>query len=171
MSSANRAMPSIDMCKPVYNSHVHHTNTQHHTYIMAFPKGKQRYDLDHAKKPMSGIKIPKELIEEALTKSRGNISRAADKIGCHRHTLHSRIMADTDLKVHLESFRERFLDDTEDVFQNKVLSGDTTSMLFALKTLGRKRGYDIIERDVVAEGATRGVLDFIFNKSKNPAES
>lgn len=70
----------------------------------------------------------------------------------------------------LDMCRERFLDDTEDVFQNKVLSGDTVSLLFALKTLGRKRGYDQ-DRDVMVESATRGALDFIFNRSKNPAES
>lgn len=137
---------------------------------MGFPKGEQRYKLDHARKPHGGVKIDSNLIIEAIRKCRGNISRAADKIGMCRQHLHSRINAESEIKAVVDECRERFLDDTEDVFQNKVLSGDTVSMLFALKTLGRKRGYDL-ERDVIAESATRGALEFIFNKTKNPAES
>ena len=63
-----------------------------------------------------------------------------------------------------------FLDELEDVAQNKALSGDTVMSLFLLKTIGKKRGYDQ-DRDVMAEGVTKGVLDFIVNRSKNPAES
>jgi hypothetical protein len=137
---------------------------------MAFPKGEKRKALDHARKPQGGVKIDSSLIVEAIRKARGNISRAADKIGMSRQHLHSRINAETELKDIVEECRERFLDETEDVFQAKVLSGDTVSMLFALKTIGRKRGYDQ-DRDVIAESATRGALDFIFNRSKNPAES
>lgn len=136
---------------------------------MGFPKGDKRIG-EKARLPSNGVKISSQLIIEALTKTRGNIARAADKIGITRSTLHSRINREPELKEHVDSFRERFLDDTEDVFQNKVLSGDTVSMLFALKTLGRKRGYDQ-DRDVMVESATRGALDFIFNRSKNPAES
>lgn len=137
---------------------------------MGYPKGEQRYKLDHARKPQGGVKIESSLINEAIIKCRGNISRAADKIGMSRQHLHSRINAEPDLKATVDQCRERFLDDLEDVFQNKALSGDTVSGLFLLKTIGRKRGYDQ-DRDVAVESATRGALEFIFNKSKNPAES
>jgi len=137
---------------------------------MGFPKGEQRHKLDHARKPQGGVKIDSNLIAEAIRKAHGNISRAADKIGMSRQHLHSRINQEPELKGIVEECRERFLDETEDVFQSKVLSGDTVSLLFALKTLGRKRGYDQ-DRDVMVESATRGALDFIFNRSKNPAES
>lgn len=123
-----------------------------------------------AKQPQSGVKIASSLIIEALKKTRGNISRAADKLGCDRHTIHLRINKEPEIKQTLDNCRERFLDDLEDVFQNKALSGDTVSGLFLLKTIGKKRGYDQ-DRDVMAEGVTRGVLDFIANRSKNPAES
>ena len=136
---------------------------------MGYPKGDKKI-AEKARKPMSGVKISTDMIIEALKKTRGNISRAADKVGCCRHTLHSRINEEPIIKQVLDNCRERFLDETEDVFQNKVLSGDTVSMLFALKTIGKKRGYDQ-DRDVIVEGATRGILDFIVNRSKNPAES
>ena len=136
---------------------------------MGFPKGDKRTGIT-AKRPQSGVKIDSELIKEAIIKARGNLSRAADKLGICRQTLYLRVNAETAIKQVVDNCRERFLDETEDVFQNKVLSGDTVSLLFALKTLGRKRGYDQ-DRDVMVESATRGALDFIFNRSKNPAES
>jgi hypothetical protein len=136
---------------------------------MGFPKGNNRTGIT-AKKPQSGVKLSSELIKEAITKARGNLSRAADKLGVCRQTLYLRVNAEPEIKQVVDNCRERFLDETEDVFQNKVLSGDTVSLLFALKTLGRKRGYDQ-DRDVMVESATRGALDFIFNRSKNPAES
>lgn len=135
---------------------------------MGFPKGDDRIGRK-ARKPSNGVKVDKELMIKAIRLTRGNIARAADKIGVTRTCLYSRINRDAELKQVVDEYRERFLDDLEDVFQNKALSGDTVSGLFLLKTLGRKRGYDQ-DRDVIAESATRGALEFIFNKSKNPAE-
>ena len=136
---------------------------------MAFPKGDKQL-ANRSRKPSNGVKIDTDLIIEAIRKCRGNISRAADKIGICRQTLHSRINQEVEIKAVVDECRERFLDNLEDVFQNKALSGDTVSGLFLLKTIGKKRGYDQ-DRDVIVESATRGVLDFIVNRSKNPAES
>lgn len=131
---------------------------------MPFPKAKP------ARKPQSGVKTDSEMIKQAIVKARGNLSRAADKLGVCRQTLYLRVNKEPEIKAVLDSCRERFLDDLEDVFQNKALSGDTVSGLFLLKTIGKKRGYDQ-DRDVIAESAVRGALDFITNRSKNPAES
>lgn len=136
---------------------------------MPYPKGDKRTGIK-AKKPLSGIKINADMIKEAIIKSNGNLSRAADRLGCCRQTLYTRVNQEPELKQVLDGCRERFLDDLEDVFQNKALSGDTVSGLFLLKTIGKKRGYDQ-DRDVLVEGATRGVLDFIMNKSKNPVDN
>lgn len=136
---------------------------------MGYPKRENKPG-EKAKRPMSGVKMSTNMIKEAIVKSNGNVSRAADKLGCCRHTLYLRINAEPEIKQVLDNCRERFLDDLEDVFQNKALSGDTVSGLFLLKTIGKKRGYDQ-DRDVLVEGATRGVLDFIMNKSKNPVDN
>jgi hypothetical protein len=136
--------------------------------MAGFPKGLDRVGIK-AKQAGNGTKIDSELIRKALAKHRGNLSRAADSIGCCRQTLYSRCKDDPELQAFLTSFRERFLDESEDVLQEKVLSGDTTSLLFTLKTIGRKRGYDMDNNQVV-ESVTRGALDWIMNKSKNPAE-
>jgi len=130
---------------------------------MPFPKPK------NARQPQIGVKISSDLIIEAIKKTRGNISRAADKLGCCRHTIHLRIEAEPAIKQVLHNCRERFLDETEDVLQEKVLSGDTTSMIFTLKCLGKKRGYEF-DTNVVAESVTKGALEWVMNKSKNPAE-
>lgn len=136
---------------------------------MPFPKGDKRTGIK-SKNPSVRTKVSTEAILEAIKKCRGNLSRAADRLGICRQTLDSRRKSEAVIQSTLDTCRERFLDETEDVFQNKVLAGDTVSMLFALKTIGKKRGYDQ-DRDVIVEGATRGILDFIVNRSKNPAES
>lgn len=125
---------------------------------------------EKARNPSNGIKIDKDLVIAALYKFRGNISRAADSIGMSRYSLHAKINADKDIKQASEDSRERFLDESEDVLRNKTLDGDTTCLLFTLKTIGRKRGYEL-DRDPVIEATTRNVLDFMLNQSKNPAES
>jgi hypothetical protein len=134
--------------------------------FMGYPKYADK-TAEVAKKPQSGVKIPSELIIEAITKARGNISRAADSLKCNRHTIHLRVNAEPEIKQALDTCRERFLDSLEDVFQNKALSGDTTAGLFLLKTIGKKRGYDQ-DRDIMVEGATRAALDFVMNRSKSP---
>ena len=136
---------------------------------MGYPKPENK-TAEKSRKPSNGVKIPTDLIILAVRKARGNISRAADKIGICRQTLHSRIKAEPCIKAVVDEYRERFLDDLEDVFQNKALSGDTISGMFLLKTLGKKRGYDQ-DRDVIVEGAARAAIDFVMNKTKNPAES
>jgi len=133
---------------------------------MAYPKGDNRIGIK-SKRPGNGVKIDSELIRQAISKHKGNLSRAADAIGCCRQTLYMRLKADPELQAFQDSFRERFLDSLEDVFQNKALSGDTTAGLFLLKTIGKKRGYDQ-DRDIMVEGATRAALDFVMNRSKSP---
>lgn len=123
-----------------------------------------------AKHPSNGVKIDTQLILDAIRKHRGNISRAADMLGVTRGCLQLRSEKEDVIKQTIAECRERFIDETENVLQNKVLDGDTTSVLFTLKTIGRKRGYEC-DRDIVVESATRGVLDFMLNQSKNPAES
>lgn len=135
---------------------------------MAFPKGDKRIGVK-SKHPSVRTKIPTEDILDAIRKCRGNLSRAADRLGVCRQTLDSRRKSEAVIQSTLDTCRERFLDDLEDVFQNKALSGDTVSGLFLLKTIGKKRGYDQ-DRDVIAESTTRAALDFVFNRSKNPVE-
>lgn len=136
---------------------------------MPFPKGANR-TADKAKNPSNGVKISTEVIIDALRKSRGNIARAADKIGVTRSCVHLRINKEPEIKAVVDEYRERFIDDLEDVFQNKALNGDGLACMFLLKTIGKRRGYDQ-DRDVMVEGAARAAIDFVMNKSKNPAES
>ena len=152
-----------------HGSECAYNKTTTRKVIMAYPKGDNRIGIK-AKQPQSGVKIDSELIKSAIIKSKGNLSRAADSLGCCRQTLYTRVTSEPEIKQVVDTCRERFLDSLEDVFQNKALSGDTTSGLFLLKTIGKKRGYDQ-DRDIMVEGATRAALDFVMNRSKNPVSS
>ncbi len=135
---------------------------------MAFPQGPNRPGIT-AKQPSNGIKIPTEMIVEAIRKARGNLSRAADRLKVCRQTLYTRSLKEPEIKSVIEECRERILDDIENVAHEKALEGDTTMNIFMLKTIGKKRGYDM-HADVIVESATRAALDFVFNKSKSPVQ-
>lgn len=85
--------------------------------------------------------ISSKRIADALRQSGGLISTAADALRCHRATLHRRIQQEPELAAVLEDARETALDEAESVLQRKIREGDTTALIFFLRTQGRKRGY------------------------------
>lgn len=124
---------------------------------------------DTARQPQRGIRLADDDIENALYKARGNISRAAEYLGCTRGTIANRVKASPELSQTVEDLRERFLDDAEATFEKKCLEGDTTSLIFLLKTRGAPRGYAQDESGNSAKIIARQAFDFIFNQSRNPA--
>ena len=59
------------------------------------------------------------------------------------------------LKAALEQARQGMLDNVESAFYAKVLGGDTTAMIFWLKTQGKRRGW--VERTEVEHSGANGV--------------
>jgi len=59
------------------------------------------------------------------------------------------------LKVVLADAREKMIDNVESKLYSKALDGDTTAMIFFLKTQGKGRGY--VERQEVT-GANGGAI-------------
>ena len=88
------------------------------------------------------------LIEEYM----GNLSLVARKLGVSRTTVYNFLENKPTLKVVLIDAREKMIDNVESKLYSKALDGDTTAMIFFLKTQGKSRGY--VERQEVtgAEG-------------------
>lgn len=85
-------------------------------------------------------------IKKAISGSGGIISTIAGRLNCDWHT------ADRYIKLHnlqdeVRAEKESLLDFAESQLLNNIKNGDTTSILFYLKTQGKKRGY--IERQEV----------------------
>lgn len=87
--------------------------------------------------------IKKQAFIEAYKKTFGNISetcKACDKMS--RNTYYE-WMKDEEFKSTIESIEpdELFIDFCEDALIKKIKDGDTTSIIYALKSKGKKRGW------------------------------
>jgi len=134
---------------------------------VAFPGKKQLGS--KAKSPKPGVPLNRERILELIPKLNGNLSRIADLMSTHRHTVRHRIDSDPELKQALDNARERRIDELEEQTHIDALERqDATMRIFLLKTLGKNRGYDQEESRSMLQDITRTAFEFVLNKSKNP---
>lgn len=93
--------------------------------------------------------MQKKAFIEAYQKSFGNVLVSCKAIGIARQTYYNWIEKDPEFKKDIEAVEphERFLDFLEGKLVEKINKGDTTSIIFALKTRGKKRGY--VERQEI----------------------
>ena len=137
---------------------------------MAFPKAGKNKAGEPAKRP-SSAPLKKADILMLIHRHRGNVSKVADALGCHRCTITAHANADPEIKEALTQARERWIDDIEDsVLSRAHESNDTALQCFVLKTQARHRGWDQDEVKNSAKDIATAAFDFILNKSKNPAE-
>lgn len=92
---------------------------------------------------------PEEKIAEALMACGGRVTDAARKLGLSRTRLHARIAESEELKRVIELAREELVDEAEASLRSLIKMGDPQSVIFALRTLGKKRGYIINETPAV----------------------
>ena len=134
---------------------------------MAYPKPLA----DPAKRPQPGVRIASSLILEQIRKHKGNLSRAADAIGCSRHTIQHRVNVEEALKQAVDDERERFVDELEESCEDTCIRSEKDSALrvFMLKTRARKRGYEMTDNSNATQDIAKAAFDFVLNKSANPA--
>lgn len=89
-------------------------------------------------------KITKKKLLEALEKSGGLITFAAEMLNVDRTAIYKFLHRHPELQEDLERIRERMLDLAESKLYEKIKDGDTAAIFFYLKCLGKRRGY--IER-------------------------
>lgn len=132
-------------------------------------KGNKRGEV--AKQPRPGIPLDKDVMLKLIAQEHGNLSRVADIMGTTRYTIRDRCDKDEELLRALKDARERQLDVLEQsCFERAIETKDTTLQLFLLKTQGKSRGYDQEEARSALKDTIGAALDFVINKSKNPAE-
>lgn len=94
-------------------------------------------------------------IKDALEKTGGNVSRAAEALGISGRGLRQRIADNAELREFVTEQREAIVDLAEDVLITQLKTGNLTAAIFVAKTQGRARGYS--ER-VEMTGADGGPL-------------
>lgn len=80
-------------------------------------------------------------VEPLIEKLHGNIAAIARTLGVDRATVWNRVKESKTLQASLEQARESMLDNAESKLYSNALNGDTTSLIFFLKTQGKRRGY------------------------------
>lgn len=76
-----------------------------------------------------------------IEKYGGNIAAVARAARVSRQTIYNRIKEHPELSSAIEDARESQLDNIESALYQKAIAGDTTAMIFVMKTRGKGRGY------------------------------
>ena len=92
-------------------------------------------------------KFTAEQVINAIKTSRGILSSAADSLGCHRRTVDRYVAKYPTVREEYEEANERVIDFAESRLLKNINDGDTASIIFFLKTRGKRRGY--VERQEV----------------------
>ena len=122
------------------------------------------------KTTISNTNYKKKAFQEAYKKAFGNVTQSCNAIGIDRSTYYDWIKKDSKFKKKIEELEpeERFMDFLESKLVERINKGDTTSIIFALKTKAKKRGY--IERQEI-EHSSDIETDVIFEINERKKDS
>ena len=87
------------------------------------------------------IENRKKQILELYPKKACNVSAVCSAVGITRKTFYDYMNADDEFADSIEESKEALIDNAESILQKKILSEDTVSLIFFLKTRGKSRGY------------------------------
>jgi len=114
----------------------------------------------------NNTEFKKKAFIKAYKKAFGNVSQSCLAIGIDRSTYYDWIKKDEKFKKKIEEAepQERFLDFLESKLVEQINGGNTTSIIFALKTKGKNRGY-VERQEIVHDGKLETeVVQYRVNK-------
>jgi hypothetical protein len=89
----------------------------------------------------------KKAMIEALRASLGIVSEAADACGISRQQHYQWVKDDSVYKEQVDAIGDMAIDFAETALKKKISDGDTTAIIFYLKTKGKRRGF--VERSEI----------------------
>lgn len=118
---------------------------------------------------MKKTKLQKEAMIKALENSIGIVSAACGKVGISRQTHYRWLEEDEDYADNVKEIKNFALDFAESKLLECIKNNKETSIIFYLKTQGKRRGY--IERQEIDTGDNNKfrieVFDFANEENKN----
>ncbi len=87
------------------------------------------------------VEDKKALFLKAFAQSRGIIAPACRAIAMTRQSYYNWMENDPAFAEEVEAIRQEQIDTVESALLNKIEDGDTTAVIFYLKTKGKERGY------------------------------
>ena len=116
------------------------------------------------------IQHNKKKLIEALEKSLGIVSSACKIVEIDRSTFYKYYNEDKEFKKDVDSINDVALDFAESKLLENIKDKKETSIIFYLKTKGKKRGYiERTETDITSKGNEVGItpINFIDFENKN----
>jgi hypothetical protein len=98
-------------------------------------------------KKMAKQKFTADEVSEAIVNAKGILATAAQSLGCSRGTVSNYIERYSTVKAAFEEANETNIDNVESKLMAAIDGGDTTAIIFFLKTKAKQRGY--VERQEV----------------------
>ncbi len=90
--------------------------------------------------PLS-TKTRKKAMIQTMKSTLGNVSAATEAVGIDRSLHYRWLKSDEKYKSEIDENLERSIDFVEAALFKRIQAGDTTAIIFHLKTKGRHRGY------------------------------
>ncbi len=87
------------------------------------------------------IQKDKEKLLDSLKECSGIVTFACEKVGLSRQTFYRWYREDAEFKERADAINELQIDIAEASLLKKIQKGDTTAIIFYLKTKGKSRGY------------------------------
>jgi Zn-dependent peptidase ImmA (M78 family) len=92
-------------------------------------------------------------LEQAIKDKRGNLAAVARQFGVSRQAVHKRVKKSARLEDAYHEAKDSMLDNAELELYEQALSGNTSALIFLLKTQGKGRGYTERTEITGADGA------------------
>ena len=90
------------------------------------------------------MELKKRAFIQAFRQTLGVIAKACSEAQISRQTYYNWLESDKEFKREVEEINEEAIDFAENALKKQIQEGDTTAIIFYLKTKGKGRGY--IER-------------------------
>lgn len=103
-------------------------------------------------------RLSERKVIDAIEKANGNVSVVAKSFNVSRTTMYVFLHGSEKAQEALSAAREKMIDNVESALYSQALLGNTTAMIFFLKTQGKQRGY--IERTELT-GAEGKPIQFV----------
>ena len=126
-------------------------------------KGEEEYKMPKAEED---IQKDKEKLLDSLKECSGIVTFACEKVGLSRQTFYRWYREDADFKERADAINELQIDIAEASLLKKIQKGDTTAIIFYLKTKGKSRGYTERKEIVAPDGVGVQVTSKDFDVSR-----
>lgn len=102
---------------------------------------------------MKDTKRKKEIFLQKFEEARGIVVSACRAVGITRQNFYQWKQSDADFKQKVEEIEQAQIDQVEGALLQKINEGDTTAIIFYLKTKAKDRGYTERQEITGADGA------------------